>query len=263
MQISLRDFTMEYDEKGSGVPVIFIHGYPLNRRMWEPQVEALSDMARVIAPDLRGHGRSEVVPGMNTMDAMAKDIKELIENLDIQEPVVLAGLSMGGYISFAFYRSYPELVKGMILAATRASADHIDTKVSREEAAAIALERGSDAIIEMQLPKMLAPITLETKPKIVERAREIMSDISVQTIVGDLRGMLNRQDSTPLLKNIDCPVLVLQGADDPLIPMQEFDLMKNEIGNARSKIIPEAGHLLNLEQPEQFNEAVREFIQSL
>jgi 3-oxoadipate enol-lactonase len=90
-----------------------------------------------------------------------------------------------------------------------------------------------------------------------------MSDISVQAIVGDLRGMLNRQDSTPLLKNIACPVLVIQGADDPLIPMQEFDLMKNEIGNARSKIIPEAGHLLNLEQPEQFNEAVREFIQSL
>jgi 3-oxoadipate enol-lactonase len=263
MQISLRDLTMEYDEKGSGVPVIFIHGYPLNRRMWEPQLEALSDIARVIAPDLRSHGRSESVPGMNTMDVMAKDIKELIENLDIQEPVVLAGLSMGGYISFAFYRSYPEMVKGMILAATRATADSIDTKVSREEAAAIALESGSDTIIEKQLPKMLAPITLETKPQIVEHAREIMSDISVQAIVADLRGMLNRQDSTPLLKNIACPVLVIQGAEDQLIPMQEFDLMKNEIGNARSQIIPEAGHLLNLEKPEQFNEAVREFIQSL
>ena len=263
MRIRLRDFTMEYDEAGKGVPLIFIHGYPLNRSMWEPQLEALSDIARVIAPDLRSHGGSEIVTGMNTMDIMAKDIKELIEILDIKEQVILAGLSMGGYISFAFYRSYPELVKGMILAATRATADHIDTKVKREESAAIAQERGTEPIIEMQLPKMLAPVTLEKKPELVERAKNSMSNISVQAVVGDLRGMLNRQDSAPILKNIECPVLILHGADDQLIPMEEFDLMQNEIRNARSKIIPEAGHLLNLEQPELFNEAVREFISSL
>jgi 3-oxoadipate enol-lactonase len=263
MRVQLRDFEMEFDERGAGIPFILIHGYPLNHKMWEPQLEGLSDIARVITPDLRGHGQSESVSGINTIDDMAKDIKELLENLDIKEPVILGGFSMGGYISFAFYRNYPELVKGMILAATRATADNIDTKVSREEAAAIALERGAEAIVEMQLPKMLAPVTQETRPEIVELARRIMLETSVQAIVGDLRGMLNRQDSTSTLKTIDCPVLILHGADDQLIPSEEVDLMKTEIRNSQFKTIPNAGHLLNLEQPQEFNQAVREFIKSI
>jgi 3-oxoadipate enol-lactonase len=263
MHARLRDFTMGYDERGSGVPVILIHGYPLNRKMWEPQLDALSDIARLITPDLRGHGESELLPGLNTMDEMAKDIKELIESLDIKEPVIVGGLSMGGYVSFAFYRNYPETVKGMILAATRATADTIDTKVSREEAAAIAQERGSEAITEMQLPKMLAPLTQKTKPEIVELARSIMLETPVQTIVGDLRGMLNRQDSSPTLKDIKCPVLILHGADDQLIPSEEINLMQTGIKNAISKAVPDAGHLLNLEQPDLFNQAVREFITSI
>lgn len=264
MRVKLRDFTMEYEERGDGVPLILVHGYPLNRKMWEPQLAALSNISRVITPDLRGHGGSETVPGtMNTMDDMAKDIKELIEILGIKEPVILGGLSMGGYISFAFYRNYPELVKGMILAATRATADTIDTKVSREEAAAIAQERGPEAIIDGQLPKMIAPITQETKPEIVELARSIMLETPVTAIVGDLRGMLNRQDSTSTLKTIECPVLILHGADDKLIPIEEVNLMQREIRNAHSKIIPDAGHLLNLEQPREFNQAVQEFIHSI
>jgi 3-oxoadipate enol-lactonase len=263
MRVKLRDFTMEYEERGSGVPLILVHGYPLNRRMWEPQLDALSEIARVVTPNLRGHGGSEPVPGINTMDEMAKDIKELVESLNIEEPVILGGLSMGGYISFAFYRNYPELVKGMILAATRATADSIDTKVSREEAAAIAQERGSEAITEMQLPKMLAPTTPKTNPDIVELARDIMLDTPVQAIVGDLRGMIRRPDSTPTLKDIQCPVLILHGADDQLIPIEEINRMQEEIRNAQLKIISEAGHLLNLEQPEKFNQAVREFISSL
>jgi 3-oxoadipate enol-lactonase len=263
MNIQLRDFTMEYEEKGSGQPLVLIHGYPLNKSMWAPQLDALSNIARVITPDLRGHGGSEPVPGINTMDDMAKDIKELIESLDIKEPVVLGGLSMGGYVSFAFYRNYPELVKGIILAATRATADSVETKVNREETAAIAQERGTQAILEMQLPKMLSQVTQETKPDIVELARSIMSEMPVKAIVGDLRGMLNRPDSTPMLGKIECPVLILHGEDDKLIPLEEIHLMQNEIRNARTTTISEAGHLLNLEQPEQFNQAVEDFLRSL
>ena len=262
MRTSLRDFTMEYEDKGSGMPVIFIHGYPLNRTLWEPQLEALADIARIIAPDLRGHGGSDPIPGIYTMRAMAKDIKELLETLKIEQPIILCGLSMGGYVCFEFMRSYPNMVQGMILAATRATADSIETKVNREEAAAIAQERGPQAIANMMLTKMLAPATYEKRPELVERARNIMEKISTQAIVGDLRGMLNREDSTPLLKEINIPVLILHGGDDQIIPQAEVDLMKNEIKNARVEIIPEAGHLLNIEQPDLFNKAVREFIQT-
>jgi 3-oxoadipate enol-lactonase len=262
MRTNLRDFTMEYEERGSGIPVILIHGYPLNRTLWQPQIEALADTARIIAPDLRGHGGSDPVPGVYSMHLMAKDFKELIDNLLIEQPVILCGLSMGGYICFEFRRSYPQMVRGMILAATRATADSLETRINREEAAAIAQDGGSQAITNMLLPKMLAPSTYEKKPALVERARNIMVNTSTQAIVGDLMGMLNRADSTPLLKEINIPVLILYGRDDQLIPQIEIDLMKNEIKTVKLESIPEAGHLLNLEQPDIFNDAVRKFIQS-
>jgi 3-oxoadipate enol-lactonase len=263
MRTNLRDYAMEYEEKGSGIPLIFIHGYPLNKTLWEAQLQALSTTARVIAPDLRGHGGSEPVQGTYTMRSMAKDIKELIENLNIEQPVVLCGLSMGGYICFEYIRNYPNMVKGMILAATRATADSIEVKVNREEAVAIALEKGSLAIANMMLPKMLAPATYTQKPALVERVRNIMVNTSTQAIVGDLRGMLNREDSTSLLKEINIPVLIMHGAEDQLIPISEVDLMKKRIKNAKLEILPQAGHLLNIEQPDLFNQAVRNFIQAL
>ncbi|MFO7625055.1 MAG: alpha/beta hydrolase [Anaerolineales bacterium] len=263
MRTNLRDYEMEYEDKGNGIPLIFIHGYPLNKTMWEAQLQALSTVARVITPDLRGHGGSEPVQETYTMRSMAKDIKELIENLNIEQPVVLCGLSMGGYICFEFMRNYSNMVKGMILAATRATADSIEVKVNREEAVAIALEKGPLAIANMMLPKMLATATYAQKPALVERVRNIMVNTSTQAIVGDLRGMLNREDSTSLLKEIDIPVLILHGAEDQIIPKSEVDLMKNGIKNVKLQIIPAAGHLLNIEQPDLFNKAVRNFIQAL
>jgi len=262
MQVKLRDFTMEVEEKGSGIPVVFIHGYPLNKAIWQPQLEGLSDVARIITPDLRGHGRSGAIPGIHTMRLMAKDLKELIENLQIEQQVILCGLSMGGYVIFEFMRSYPNMVKGMILAATRATADSTETKANREQSAAIAQERGPVAIADSMLPKMMAPTTYQSRPDLVEHVREIMVDISTQAIVGDLMGMLYRVDSTPFLKEINIPVLILHGENDQIIPQAEIDLMRKEIKNAQVKIIPEAGHLLNLEQPGLFNTAVREFILS-
>jgi 3-oxoadipate enol-lactonase len=263
MRTKLQGFTMEYEENGHGIPLVFIHGYPLNKKMWQPQLEALPDIARVITPDLRGHGGSDPLPGIYTMRSMAKDIKDLLENLQIKEQVILCGLSMGGYICFAFMRNYPNMVKGMILAATRATADSIETKVNREKAITVAQERGPAAIAESMLPKMMAPNTYEKRPDLVEHVRKIMVDISPQAIVGDLLGMLHRVDSTPFLHEINAPVLILHGQDDQLIPQAEIDLMEKEIKTAQVKIIPAAGHLLNIEQPDLFNSAVREFIQSL
>jgi 3-oxoadipate enol-lactonase len=261
MRTSLSNFTMEYEDQGRGIPVILIHGYPLNKTLWDPQLESLPKFARVIAPDLRGHGGSDTVEGVYSMRAMAQDIKELIEKLKIEGQVILGGLSMGGYICFEFFRSYPHLLKGIILAATRATADDTETKTNREVAAALALEKGPEAIVQMLLPKMLAPASYQKKPEVVERARKIMLSVKPQAIVGDLMGMKNRQDSTAALKDIGVPVLILHGGDDQIIPQNEIDLMKNEIKTAKLEIIPEAGHLLNIEQPDLFNSAVRKFIQ--
>ncbi len=263
MKVRLKDCTIEYQDRGEGAPLLLIHGYPLSRKQWDPQIDGLSGAARVIAPDLRGFGGSEAVAGDYTMEMLADDCHALLEGLDILQPVVVGGLSMGGYVTFAFYRKYPEWVAGLILAATRPGPDADPAKAKRDEAAALAQKGGSAAIAESMLPKMLSPKTYQNNPGLVGRVREIMESASVEGIRGALMGMKNRPDSTPLLEEIQKPVLVLHGADDQLIPPQEAEATHAKIKGSRLQILPDSGHLLCLEQPHLFNQAVREFLSTV
>ena len=123
MQLLVNDFIMSYTDAGVGIPLLFIHGFPLNRHLWNPQVAGLADVARVLAPDLRGHGGSQPIPGAYTMDIFADVLNSFLDELGITQPVVVCGLSMGGYTAFAFYRKYSQRMAGLILTATRAAGD--------------------------------------------------------------------------------------------------------------------------------------------
>jgi 3-oxoadipate enol-lactonase len=266
MHVQLPDFTMAYNDLGIGVPVLFIHGYPLNRKMWEPQFEGLGDVARLIAPDLRGHGESAfntgyVPPSQGfSMDMLADDCAALLEALEIDQPVVFCGLSMGGYVAFAFYRRYREKVRGLILAATRAGPDSIETKDTRREAIALAEVEGPEVITEAMLPNVLSSRTFTHQPETVQQVAEIMASITIDGMVGDLKGMMERPDSISTLKEIDVPTLILFGADDKIINLWEMNTLREGIPNAAAIFIPYAGHLPNLEQPDTFNQEVRSFL---
>lgn len=262
MHITVRNLSMEYLAQGKGQPVLLIHGYPLNSALWQPQLEGLADIVHMIAPDLRGHGRSDPSPPPYSMEMLADDCCALLDALGIQQPVIVGGLSMGGYVTFAFYRKYPERVAGLILAATRAGVDSPEGRANRLAAIERARDpaQGPPAVIEAMLPKMLAPQAYRNRPDLVEQVRAIMRSTSVEGIVGDQMGMLERADSTPLLAQIDKPVLIVHGADDRLIPVAEAQAMHAAIKTSRLQIIADAGHLVNLEQPAQFNAAVRAFI---
>ena len=257
MQTFVNNFEMAYEVRGEGPPLLLVHGFPLNKEMWQPQLNALQDVATVIAPDLRGHGASEAVAGEYSMDLLADDCHALLESLQVAEPVVVCGLSMGGYIALAFYRRYPERVAGLVLAATRAGPDSPEAKANRDKMAARAGEKGAGAIAEDMLPKMLAPETYTANPALVARVKQIMEGTSVPGIQGALLGMKARPDSTPLLAQIDVPALVLHGADDQLIPVEEGRAMHAALPDSRLEVLPGAGHLLNLERPEFFTQAVR------
>lgn len=259
MRLSLPGFTMAYDDRGRGLPLLFIHGYPLNRTLWEPQIDDLSYTTRVLTVDLRGHGESDPMPGPYPMDLLADDCISLLDALGITTPIVICGLSMGGYVTFAFYRRYAARVAGLILTATRAGADSSESKANRDKSAVLAQEKGADVIAEAMLPRLLSPKTLTARPDLVDRVRKIMRGISVDGIVGDLTGMRDRLDSTPLLTQINIPTLIIYGADDQIIPLSEVEFMHQAIINSELKIIPDAGHLPNLEQPELFNQVVKEF----
>ncbi len=263
MKLKIENGYLAYDQLGSGIPVLFIHGYPLSRKIWQSQMEGLSDIGSVISIDLRGHGESDPFDPPYTMELLADDCKHLLDNLGIMTPVVVCGLSMGGYITMALYRKFPQIFKGMILTSTRTAADSPEGKANREAAVKNTHEHGVAFNVEAILPKTVSPVTVASKPQLVNAIRSIMLETSLQGMIGALQGMRDRPDSTTLISQVSFPVLIVHGADDQLIPASEAEAMHQHIPNSRLVVIHEAGHLLNMEQPGQFNAAVREFIQAL
>lgn len=263
MLVRVNNFSMAYDDHGQGQPLLLIHGFPLNRTLWELQIRDLSNVARVLAPDLRGHGGSDPVTGPYSMDLLADDCHALLEETGVDQPAVICGLSMGGYIALAFYRLYPQRVAGLVLAATRAGPDSPAAKANRDKMASLAEERGASAVAAELLPKMLSPRTYASDPELVEGVKQILKTNSVTGIVGALMGMKERPDSTAMLKEIDVPTLIIHGVDDQLIPMAEAESMHEAIEKSQLHAFAEAGHLLNLERPDWFNQAIREFLQAL
>lgn len=260
MKFKLDNGFLAYNRIGTGIPLLLIHGYPLSRKIWLPQVTGLSTVASVISFDLRGHGDSYPFAGPYSMDMLADDCKLLLDDLHINIPIIVCGLSMGGYVTMALYRKYPGLFAGMILTSTRSGADSTEGKANRDVAIKNAREKGVPFIADGMLPKMVSPLTLSTNPGLIQTIRDIMLETSVNGVEGALQGMRDRPDSTPLISQISCPVLILHGADDQLIPVSEAELMSQKVKNSRLVVLPEAGHLLNMEQPDKFNRAVQDFI---
>jgi len=262
MKTQLNGFTLAYSDKGAGLPIVFLHAFPLNRTMWRAQEEALSSQFRIITIDLRGYGESDAPPGHHTLDQAAEDVRTLLDHLAIQQ-AVLVGLSMGGYILFAFYRKYANRVKALVLADTRAQADTVEGKEGRLQMAQVAYQKGSSAIADIMIPKLLSPATIRTKPEIVQMVRTMIEGNRVSGITADLMAMAERPDSIPLLTQITCPTQVIVGELDQATPPSDAKLMAEQIPRARLAIIPNAAHLANFEQPDMFTRIVRSFVLDL
>lgn len=262
-KVRVRGIEMAYDDEGKGAAIVLLHGYPLNRSMWRSQVEALRDRYRVITPDLRGFGETGAVQDEPaTMREMAEDVGALMDELDIRR-FTLGGLSMGGYVALAFYRSYPLRVRNLILADTRPQADTDEARENRERQAQQALREGMEGIADSMLPKLLAPKTLNERKDIVEELRAMMTGTDPRGAAAALRGMMQRQDQTNLLPRILAPTLIIVGSLDQPTPLVDAELMHKEIRGSRLEVMEGAGHVSNLERPEEFNRALRDFLDSL
>ena len=262
MKATINHLNIDYRDQGSGEPVIFIHAFPLNQTMWDEQVAALTHHCRAITLDLRGFGGSDVADGPATMEQMAADVRSLMSALDI-ERATLVGLSMGGYVSLAFYREYPDAVRALVLADTRASGDTHAARERRLQSADKAERQGAAAIADDMVPLLLGKTTQQTRPDIAARVRQMIVDNSPQGIAAAQRGMAARRDSTYMLAAVDFPTLILVGAEDQLTPVGEAEAMRDGIRGARLQVIEGAGHLSNIERPREFNAALREFLDAL
>jgi len=254
---------LAFVDQGQGPVLMLVHGFPLDHTMWNGQINPLGRHCRVIVPDLRGFGASDVTSGTTTMAQMADDLARLLDALAIDQPVVLCGLSMGGYVAMEFYRRHAARLKGLILCDTRATADTPEAAAGRRETARRVLEEGPGFLAETMLPKLLAETTFANHPRVAEVLRQTIRDGSPEGIAAAARGMAERADSRDLLPRIGCSTLVVVGAADAIAPPAEMRAMAEAIPDARLVIVPDAGHMSPAENPAAFNAAVLEFVGKL
>ncbi len=247
-------------ERGAGAPVVFIHGFPLNHSMWARQVDELATGNHVIVPDLRGFGRSTVTDGTVTMAQQADDVAAILNELGIQQPVSLCGLSMGGYVAFEFLRKYRERVRSLILCDTKSAADTGEAAAGRRQMADRVLVDGAGFVAEAMLPKLLHPRTATAQPLLAESVREMILSTDPRGIAAAQRGMAERADATSLLSTINVPTLVLVGQEDAISPAAEMKKLADSIPQAEFHIVPDAGHMAPLENPAFVNAALRTFL---
>lgn len=246
---------------GAGPALLFVHGFPLDRSMWQHQLTAIEGWTR-IAPDLRGAGDSETPASGYSMERYALDLIRVLDAVEAQT-AVCCGLSMGGYIMFEMLRRHPERVRALMLCDTKSEADTPEGKRGRDELAGVARREGIGAVATRLLPKLLGRSTATRDQSVVESVRAMVLRSPVDGVVGALEAMRDRSDSTPLLTQISVPTLVLVGAEDELTPPAVVRPMAQRIPGARFVEVKGAGHMAPLEQPAPVTQALVDFLKTL
>jgi pimeloyl-ACP methyl ester carboxylesterase len=243
--------------------LLLIHGFPHDATLWEHQINALSDVAQLIAPDLRGFGSNAAEPGPDLrIEDYATDLLKLLNDRGI-EKVIVAGLSMGGYVALSFLEKYPDRVRALILCNTRAEADDEAGRKKRYEVVEKAMNGGVPVIARELLPKMLAERTKNEQPEEVRKLEEMMLRQPPEAIAAASKAMATRKDQREFLRSIKIPVLIITGDQDPIMPLPTSELMHTSIIGSEMNVLKDAAHLSNIDRPAEFNAAVRDFLQKL
>jgi pimeloyl-ACP methyl ester carboxylesterase len=255
------DAVLFYELRGSGPDLVLLHPFPLNHHFWDTVVTVLYGHYRVLTPDLRGHGRSELGNGPATMAKHAADLLALCDAAKINN-AIFVGVSIGGYVLFEFWRQHRERFGALVLSNTRAGAETVETRANRLRIADEVLRQGTGAFIEDMLGKLLGSTTRSDRPEAVEAARVMMQQMSPEDIAGVQRGMAERPDSIATLSTIDVPTLVIAGEED-IPPMSAAELMRDRITSSKLQIISNAGHYAAMEKPDEYSELLLNFAQGI
>lgn len=256
----MKPVTLSYSEQGQGDPLVLLHGFPFKGSLWQHQARHLSDAYRVITPDLRGFGQSEVTDGIYEMEVLARDVLGLLDRLELPKATIM-GHSMGGYVALALWRLAAERFRALGLIASHVWADSEAQRDAREALIAQILEHGSGAVVQAMLPRLFAPASSTDEP-IQEQARAMMLEARPTSLIGALRGMMRRPDSSDLLPHISVPTLILCGDADPIVPPERAEEMARQLPNATLVVVENAAHMPMLEQPQATALAMRTFLNS-
>lgn len=258
--VAIADRPIRYLEAGAGWPLILLHAFPLCADMWRPQLERAPEGWRLLAPDLRGFGPSATAAA-RTLSDMAEDVLAWMDALDLDDATI-AGLSMGGAVTLTMFAVAPERFTAMILANARAAADTEEGKARRDQLSQLVRASGARAIADEMLPKLLGATTHRDRPHLAPMLRPLIEGNSVDGIDGGIQAMRARPDNTPLLPRVGRPALVIAGEEDALIPLTESETMQRLLPRSQLIVLPRAGHLSNVEVPDEFSTAVSDFLHS-
>ena len=254
--------SLPVDIPGRGPPLVLLHSFPLDRRMWKHQ-HSLADIVELFLPDIPGFGGADVPTAPISVEDVADSVARMLDVQNVRDPIVLGGLSMGGYVALAFARKYPERLRGLILADTRAEPDDEPTKVARTKTIALARQHGSAGVVRVMLQKLLGPTTLRTRPHVEAEIEAIGSSQKVAGVIAALEMSRERPDSTPGLADIAVPTLLIVGDEDEISPLACAQTMNAKIRLSELARIPGVGHMSAMEDPESFNRTVRAWLERL
>lgn len=261
MKVKINGLEIDYNfyQRESTPIVAFVHGFPFNQKMWNPQVELLKDKCSVLTYDIRGLGKSEVGDGQYMFENLVDDFIELLRVLKI-EKVIACGLSMGGYVILRAYEKQPSLFHSLILCDTRAEADGNEAKLRRSQMLHILKFHGKEKFADEFIKTVLSPKTFENKKDVVDFVKNMILENDEKGIAGNLIALATRTDTSDVLSKIDVPVLIIVGEDDALTPPSLAQSIQSKIKTSEIAIIPDAGHLSNIENTDAFNEKILKFL---
>jgi len=250
-------------EAGSGLPVVLLHAFPLSSAMWMDQRNGLAEVARVVTPDLRGFGGSQLGHDDPSLDHVADDVAAMLDRMSLST-VVLGGLSMGGYAAMAFARRHPQRLRALVLADTKATADPTPAREKRERIAArLDAESATDALVDEVLPALCGPTTLRERPLVLGRVKGLVEAAPPLAAAWAQRAMAARPDSLDTLGSLQVPALVLRGDEDELSTQADAEAMVDALADAHLEVLAGSGHLSAVEVPAEFTARVRTFLQRL
>jgi 3-oxoadipate enol-lactonase len=261
--VGLGDIEMTLEDRGAGRVLLFVHGFPLDHTMWQAQIDGFSRDHRVLAPDIRGFGKTPLGDCEVTMRRYADDLALLLDRLNIREKIVFCGLSMGGYIAWQFWQKYAERLAAVIVCDTRAAADTPQAREGRAALAAQVLAKGPQAAADAMLPKLFGPESERDHTDAIAATRAVILRNPAAGIAAALDGMAKRPDVTDMLGGIAIPTLVVVGEHDAISPPAEMRCIADRIPGADFATIRGAGHMSPLENSLEFNAALRRFLPTI
>jgi pimeloyl-ACP methyl ester carboxylesterase len=256
METQVNGVRIYYEEQGHGLPLVLVHGFPLNRTIWEPILPLIKEGVRVITPDLRGFGRSERIGDVYGMRLLAGDIVGLLDSLRIDKAAI-AGHSMGGYVTLAFAQAYPDRLLGLGMIASQSIADTPEKRAGRYTLAEEVARAGARPAADSMAPK------LTSDPKLQAKLYELMLNTAPDAIAASLKGMAERIDMVGFLPEITVPAAVIHGHQDAIMPIERARETAGGIPRAVLTEIPQAGHMPMMEMPERTAEALNQFLDEL